>query len=81
FAGVLLMEAVKQTFAVKPKGHAQRVRRVRPLLAPSPSGAGATQAPVSQAPKPMLRRGLLEAGREGLSFETVGSTVNGKAAP
>jgi SAM-dependent methyltransferase len=42
FAGIVLTEAVKQTFAVKPKG--ARVRVARPVLAP----AGA--APVTQAP-------------------------------
>jgi len=65
FAGLLLMEAVKQTFAVKPKGLGARVRRVRPLLAPQPAGApsGATPhraAPVSRAPGASARRGLLE---------------------
>ena len=39
FAGLLLMEAVKQTFAVKPKGLGAPVRRARPLLAPQPQGA------------------------------------------
>ena len=85
FAGVLLMEAVKQTFAVKPKGHAQRVRRARPLLAPQPTGAGlgSAPAPVSKAPRPSLRRSPLEPGQEGLSFEAVGAgaTVKGRAAP
>ena len=42
FAGIVLTEAVKQTFAVKPKG--ARARIARPVLAP----AGA--APVTQAP-------------------------------
>lgn len=48
FAGLMLMEAVKQTFAVKPK--ALRVRRpvARPALAPMPVG----RVPVSRAPKP-----------------------------
>ena len=48
FAGLMLMEAVKQTFAVKPR--ALRVRRpvARPALAPMPVG----RAPVSRAPKP-----------------------------
>lgn len=37
FAGVILMEAVKQTFAVRPKGRAARVpSRARPAYAPSP---------------------------------------------
>src|SRR6185503_2134429 len=53
FAGLLLMEAVKQTFAVKPKGHVARVRRARPLLAPAP-------APFTQAEGPAAGRGLLE---------------------
>jgi SAM-dependent methyltransferase len=44
-SGLVLMEAVKQTFAVKPR--AQRARRlaVRPVLSPSPGAA----APVSRA--------------------------------
>ncbi|MBI1406532.1 MAG: methyltransferase domain-containing protein [Caulobacter sp.] len=38
FAGVILMEAVKQTFAVKPRGSGARVRRRAPgLLAPVPA--------------------------------------------
>ena len=66
FAGLLLMEAVKQTFAVKPKGLGARVRRARPLLAPAPAGAPsgaaplATPAPLSRAPEAIARRGLLE---------------------
>jgi SAM-dependent methyltransferase len=36
FAGVLLMEAVKQTFAVKPRGVRVRARAARPVLAPAP---------------------------------------------
>ncbi|MDZ4374388.1 MAG: methyltransferase domain-containing protein [Phenylobacterium sp.] len=51
FAGLLLMEAVKQTFAVKPKGTRARVRAARPVLAPSPAGA-----PVSRAPEAPLHR-------------------------
>jgi SAM-dependent methyltransferase len=35
-AGVVLMEAVKQTFAVKPKAARSRRLAVRPVLAPSP---------------------------------------------
>jgi hypothetical protein len=73
FAGLLLMEAVKQTFAVKPRGLTARVRRARPLLSPAPSGA-----PFSQAPDRPARRSLLEAGGESLSV-TVKS--NRKAAP
>lgn len=38
FAGVILMEAVKQTFAVRPKGRAARVpARARPAFAPVPA--------------------------------------------
>lgn len=51
FAGLVLMEAVKQTFAVKPKGVLARAKAARPLLAP---GA----APVRRAPE----NSLLEAG-------------------
>ncbi|PZQ60336.1 MAG: methyltransferase type 11 [Phenylobacterium zucineum] len=43
FAGLLLMEAVKQTFAVKPQGQRARIRSVRPVLLPAPT-------PVSKAP-------------------------------
>lgn len=46
FAGVVLMEAVKQTFAVKAKTARVRVRVERPVLVPAPAG----RAPVSQAP-------------------------------
>ena len=53
FAGLLLMEAVKQTFAVKPKA-ARVAVRARPVLLPSPG-----TAPVSRAPwGPTLRRRL-----------------------
>jgi SAM-dependent methyltransferase len=48
FAGLILMEAVKQTFAVKPRGSRARVRVFAPgVLAPSPGGP----APVRQAPR------------------------------
>lgn len=47
FAGVVLMEAVKQTFAVKAKAVRVRVRTARPVLIPSPAG----RAPVSRAPR------------------------------
>src|SRR6185369_7659414 len=74
FAGLLLMEAVKQTFAVKPKGHAARVRRVRPLLAP---------APVSQAEGTLRRRDPLDGVSEALSL--MGKTAlrgsKGRPAP
>ena len=48
FAGIVLMEAVKQTFAVKPKGARVRVRR--PVLAP------ASAAPVTRVPLGADRR-------------------------
>ena len=41
FAGVVLMEAVKQTFAVKPKG--VRARVARPVLVPAPGVAPASR--------------------------------------
>jgi SAM-dependent methyltransferase len=57
FAGVILMEAVKQTFAVKPRGLKQRARVFVPgALAPAPAGpAAATRsgAPVGWAPSPI----------------------------
>jgi hypothetical protein len=43
FAGLVLMEAVKQTFAVKPRGHQVRAPLSRPVLSPLPVG----RAPVS----------------------------------
>ncbi|MBW8815035.1 MAG: methyltransferase domain-containing protein [Caulobacterales bacterium] len=51
FAGLLLMEAVKQTFAVKPQGSRARVRANRPVLLPAPGAA-----PVSRATDPPLVR-------------------------
>lgn len=54
FAGLLLMEAVKQTFAVKPKASRVRVRAGRPVLAPTPGAA-----PVSRAPDVSPLRGRL----------------------
>jgi SAM-dependent methyltransferase len=62
FSGVLLMEAVKQTFAVKPRAVRARVP-ARGLLSPVPSGA-----PFSKAPEGRNARDLLEPGGEGLSF-------------
>lgn len=51
FAGLLLMEAVKQTFAVKAQGARARVRALRPVLAPTPGAA-----PVSRAPDAAILR-------------------------
>lgn len=41
FSGLVVMEAVKQTFAVKPKGSRARVRVFAPGLRPAPLGAPA----------------------------------------
>ena len=49
-SGVILMEAVKQTFAVKPKGSRVAARVFRPVLQPSPAGF----VPDLQAPHPNL---------------------------
>jgi SAM-dependent methyltransferase len=43
FAGLVLMEAVKQTFAVKPRG--SRARVARPVLAPAQGVAPASRTP------------------------------------
>ncbi|MFN3512958.1 MAG: class I SAM-dependent methyltransferase [Phenylobacterium sp.] len=48
FAGIVFTEAVKQSFAVKPRAMRVRARAPRPALAPSPAPAG--RAPVSRAP-------------------------------
>ena len=69
FAGVVLMEAVKQTFAVKPKGARVRARVTRPVLAPAPLGG----APVSQAPPASPAFSLLDGPLQGPS-------LGGKAA-
>lgn len=55
FAGVILMEAMKQTFAAKPKGHGARLRaRIRPLLAPAPVG-GKIEYPLRRLAHPAMR--------------------------
>jgi SAM-dependent methyltransferase len=65
FAGLMLMEAVKQTFAVKPKGVRVRARVLRPALAPAPLGG----APISRAPPAPSPFAPLEAGFERLSLK------------
>lgn len=51
FSGLVLMEAVKQTFAVKPREARVRVRIAAPVLNPAPAGrTGASQLPASQLP-------------------------------
>jgi SAM-dependent methyltransferase len=53
FAGLILMEAVKQTFAVKPRGQRARARVFAPgSLAPAPVGAGMTREGFDNAPAP-----------------------------
>jgi len=54
FAGLVLMEAVKQTFAVKPKG--ARVRVAKPILAPVPGAAPVTRRLACRAPLGRGRR-------------------------
>ena len=67
FAGLILMEAVKQTFAVKPRGNRARVRVFAPgVLAPSPGGP----APVRQAPRGLNAAKPLEPSIPGPSFES-----------
>ena len=63
FSGVLLMEAVKQTFAVTPRAVRARIRPGRGALAPVAGGA-----PISRAPPDPAANSLLEARREGLSY-------------
>ncbi|HEV2532804.1 class I SAM-dependent methyltransferase [Phenylobacterium sp.] len=50
FAGLVLMEAVKQTFAVKPKGVRARARVARPILVPAPGAQPVSQTPVRRQP-------------------------------
>jgi SAM-dependent methyltransferase len=69
-SGLVLMEAVKQTFAVKPRPVRARLRAVRPVLAPTPGAA----APYSSKPSPPLERSPpLESpgGSRSLSFEDI----------
>ena len=88
FAGLLLMEAVKQTYAVKPKGVGARTQRARPLLAPSPAPAprragSSPAAPKTQAPGKLLGRAPLDCGGERRSLEStsvIGGS-NGRTAP
>jgi SAM-dependent methyltransferase len=66
FAGLMLMEAVKQTFAVKPRALRVRAPLPRPALQPAP----ASRAPVSKAPGALGRSELLERGPERPSLKT-----------
>jgi hypothetical protein len=71
FAGLILMEAVKQTFAVKPRGSRARVRVFAPgVLAPSPGGpAPVRTAPVRKAPGTLNAAKPLEPSIPGPSFK------------
>lgn len=62
FSGLILIEAVKQTFAVKPKGLRQRARVFAPgALAPAPVGpAPAGSLPANRAPGTSKARKPLE---------------------
>jgi SAM-dependent methyltransferase len=72
FAGLILMEAVKQTFAVKPRGSRARVRVFAPgVLAPSPGGPSPVRrAPVRQAPHNLNGAKPLEPSISGPSLES-----------
>jgi len=67
FAGVLLMEAVKQTFAIKAKAQKVRPRLPRPVLAPAPVGG----APVSKATGSWGASELLDRSPEHLSLQAL----------
>ena len=56
FAGLLMMQPTKQTFAVKPKGQAARVRIARPGLLPAPGAAPVSSEPVMRRPLAPPRR-------------------------
>ncbi|WP_411286764.1 class I SAM-dependent methyltransferase [Phenylobacterium sp.] len=74
FAGLVLMEAVKQTFAVKPRGARSRVRAARPVLAPS-------GAPVSRTPGPRGLSSPLEPAAERRSLTVRPGSAPGDLAP
>jgi SAM-dependent methyltransferase len=50
FAGLVLMEAVKQTFAVKPRGVRARARVAKPILVPAPGAQPISRAPLHRQP-------------------------------
>jgi SAM-dependent methyltransferase len=56
FAGLVLMEAVKQTFAVKPKGVRVRARVAKPILVPAPGVQPVSQRPIRRTPLGADRR-------------------------
>jgi SAM-dependent methyltransferase len=73
FAGLILMEAVKQTFAVKPRAKGARVRRAPPLLAPQPGVAASVNWTGGAGGAP------LEGGAESPSL--AGTRFNGDQRP
>jgi SAM-dependent methyltransferase len=83
FAGLVLMEAVKQTYAVKPKGARARAVAVRPVLAPPGAAAPVSRAPLSQAPAVGGLRGLLEPPGESRSLgnQSAARGAAGDASP
>ena len=76
FAGVVLMEAVKQTFAVKAKPERVRARLYRPRFAPASVGA-----PVSQAPPKRDARAPLEPQTDRPSFGSTSKARRTGSAP
>lgn len=54
FAGLLLMEAVKQTFAVKPQAARVRIRAARPALTPVPGAAPISRSSADAVPRRTL---------------------------
>ncbi len=57
FAGVILMEAAKQTFALRPKGRTARVpARTRPVFAPAGAAASMSERPVASTGKGPFQR-------------------------
>ena len=57
FAGVILLEAVKQTFAVTPNAQGARIRvRARPVFAPAPVGGQVAGTTTSRPRRPPMAR-------------------------
>ena len=50
FAGLVLIEAVKQTFALKPKAARVRARVSKPILVPAPGAQPVSKAPARSRP-------------------------------
>jgi len=56
FAGLVLIEAVKQTFALKPKAVRARARVAKPILVPAPGVQPVSKAPATRRPLGARRR-------------------------